>query len=1201
MSGYNSKDTSDPFKCIVGVTKVLSSHGTPLLLRTHSGASKLLPDGTCDPNVENLLSTDQLHNNGLIVDSTPHKYGGAQCIIIPTPADEENVIIPLVYVNGHCTMEIATPTPKEMNTLPLYDLTKDDAWYDRSPIVERYDHARVTRGAGERIEAILDIIEKNERDVSAVLCDLKVTKSKTPSTEQRKVWKSRLNISDENVLTKTLEATTQLAITEYKPELTQLKQHAKRRLYSLGGRRIKGYVSTDPIVPKKDIGKSWRGYQYSQVFLVVSTGYIFIYHMKHKNEYSDAFHAFFTEVGIPEEMRADYASEEKSKAVVKILHKYKVKISQSEPYHQHQNFVEHSIKDLKYATFKILSKSGAPIGLWDYALSHAGDLLNITARRSIGWRASHERTMGGTPDISKFLYFDFFDPLRYTTPNIRFPLNPDQAGRYLGVAHNTGDELTYKVMVDEHRENKKHTVVVRSAVSLDRGDNLALQDRRIHPLKPDKSFKYTIQQIWDNIEDISGIEDETTQNAQHTDDQEGHMPLETLATQEEREIEEQTLVDKLWDIKDITGHKTTQKGRKPYLQVVWTTGDKTWEPFQRLKEDVPEEVAQYVTRNGLGAPYQPTWAKNFVVLRTKFKKRKAVPKYVNGVELPKNIEHALRLDGTNGNNLWKDAIDKEMDSIHRYEVFQLWKDGKSGIPPKDKGWQRAPLRMIFAVKNDGRRKARLVLGGHMTEAEEYDTYADTVNTPNVRLLLLLGIVNLWCILGGDVNTAYLNAVTKELIYVIAGLEFGAENVGKVYVLYKALYGAKGSANAWYHCLGDFMRSIQFKLSRIDGSFWYRLNKDTDTYDYFATHVDDYLTIGVSPQKIVDQVKGSFTVTAEPSVPETYLGMNIDRMPDSDGLCLCARDYIKKVIPLVEDIAEKKLGKHSTPNIVDWRPSEDETPLLNEAMVNKYQRLLGIANWLVTICRLDITYAVNTLARYTHVAREGHWKSLLRVFEYLNKVPFLGIPITAHTLQWIHPDGVLETVQNNIAQLKTYYPDVQDEWDSNWPAPKGKPVTVTIFVDADHASNRSDRRSITGIIILINKMPYKWFSKRQTSVEASTFGAEYSAARVAVEEAIAVTHMLRSIGVPMTGPVDIFVDNKAVVQNSTMPGSALKKKNLSIAFHILREAQAAGICRFFHVAGDDNPSDIMTKSLPGPLYKKHVSTLMIRYHGSDSTA
>ena len=65
-----------------------------------------------------------------------------------------------------------------------------------------------------------------------------------------------------------------------------------------------------------------------------------------------------------------------------------------------------------------------------------------------------------------------------------------------------------------------------------------------------------------------------------------------------------------------------------------------------------------------------------------------------------------------------------------------------------------------------------------------------------------------------------------------------------------------------------------------------------------------------------------------------------------------------------------------------------------------------------------------------------------------------------------------------------------------PDPLGHPVTITCFVDADHATNQVTRRWHTGIIIFLNRAPTKSFSKRQNTCESSTYGLELVAMRIA---------------------------------------------------------------------------------------------------------
>ena len=63
---------------------------------------------------------------------------------------------------------------------------------------------------------------------------------------------------------------------------------------------------------------------------------------------------------------------------------------------------------------------------------------------------------------------------------------------------------------------------------------------------------------------------------------------------------------------------------------------------------------------------------------------------------------------------------------------------------------------------------------------------------------------------------------------------------------------------------------------------------------------------------------------------------------------------------------------------------------------------------------------------------------------------------------------------------------------NMPKPHGISVSTHFFVDANHVGNKVTCRSQTGILIFFNKAPIIAFSKRQNTVETSTFGSEFTA-------------------------------------------------------------------------------------------------------------
>ena len=68
----------------------------------------------------------------------------------------------------------------------------------------------------------------------------------------------------------------------------------------------------------------------------------------------------------------------------------------------------------------------------------------------------------------------------------------------------------------------------------------------------------------------------------------------------------------------------------------------------------------------------------------------------------------------------------------------------------------------------------------------------------------------------------------------------------------------------------------------------------------------------------------------------------------------------------------------------YHPELDITPLCDTEMISKFKSLVGSANWVITLGRFDIAYAVSTLLRYMMTPREGHFKAMERLFGYLAK-------------------------------------------------------------------------------------------------------------------------------------------------------------------------------------------------------------------------
>ena len=92
------------------------------------------------------------------------------------------------------------------------------------------------------------------------------------------------------------------------------------------------------------------------------------------------------------------------------------------------------------------------------------------------------------------------------------------------------------------------------------------------------------------------------------------------------------------------------------------------------------------------------------------------------MKIPRSVKEVHAFDAAEGHTLWAEAIKAEIDSFLKLDCFEFKEPEFK--PPKD--FQYAKLNMIFEVKHDGRRKARLVAGGHMVALHDMSACSTVV-------------------------------------------------------------------------------------------------------------------------------------------------------------------------------------------------------------------------------------------------------------------------------------------------------------------------------------------------------------------------------------------------------------------------------------------------------------------------------------------
>ena len=361
----------------------------------------------------------------------------------------------------------------------------------------------------------------------------------------------------------------------------------------------------------------------------------------------------------------------------------------------------------------------------------------------------------------------------------------------------------------------------------------------------------------------------------------------------------------------------------------------------------------------------------------------------------------------------------------------------------------------------------------------------------------------------------------------------------------------------------------------------------DYYEYVFVYVDDLLALSVKPNLVIESIGKFFRVKpGSDKEPDRYLGGDVEKLTLEDGNVIWAtssRSYVENAIKTVEGLlledgegyVLKTQAKNPLPQ--GYRPELDVTPELDSDLASRYMQLIGILRWAVELGRIDIFHEVSILSQHQALPREGHLEAAYHIFAYLKNKDHRKYGRIGYDPR--DPDVDLSEFETNC-DWSEFYGDVEEELPRDMPKPRGNSIRIYCFVDANHAGNVVTRRSHTGVLIFVQNAPIIWYSKRQNTVESSTFGSEFVALRIAKELIVGLRYKLRMFGVPVEGPAYVFCDNRGVVKNASMPESALQRKHNAINYHAVREAVAAGIMRVGKEDGETNLADLLTKCIVG---------------------
>ncbi|PKU78594.1 Retrovirus-related Pol polyprotein from transposon TNT 1-94 [Dendrobium catenatum] len=478
---------------------------------------------------------------------------------------------------------------------------------------------------------------------------------------------------------------------------------------------------------------------------------------------------------------------------------------------------------------------------------------------------------------------------------------------------------------------------------------------------------------------------------------------------------------------------------------------------------------------------------------------------------------------------WQSAMEEEFSALQRQGTWIL-------VPPPDKdpvlGSKWTFKTKLLPNGKIDRYKARLVAQGfNQTLGVNYtETFSPVAKMPTIRLLLTVALHRQWSILQLDISNAFLHGDLRDTVYMRQPEGFtNKQHPHYVCQLQRSLYGLKQAPRQWFHKLTSLLLQFGFRFSRSDPSLLiFNLN---NIQLYFLIYVDDILLTGNDPSKIQSLLKLLRSHFAVKQMADVSLFLGIQILKTSSGYMLNQRHYALKIL---QQAGLQDCSIAPTPITPScYSPAPDDKPFADPHL---YRKLAGSLQYL-SITRPDIAFAANRICQYMHAPTDRHFQMLKRLLRYIKGSLNYGLPISPGN-----------------AVLRTY-------------------------VDADWASDVSDRKSVSGFCTYLGNTLISWSVKKQTTVAKSSTEAEYRSLSAAASDVIWLCRLAEELLLPQDEPTIIHCDNTSTIALAKNPIFHARTKHIELDYHFLRQHIDNGTIQLQHISSVDQLADIFTKPLP----------------------
>ena len=526
------------------------------------------------------------------------------------------------------------------------------------------------------------------------------------------------------------------------------------------------------------------------------------------------------------------------------------------------------------------------------------------------------------------------------------------------------------------------------------------------------------------------------------------------------------------------------------------------------------------------------------------------------ITIPKGYRAALTSPHA---SYWRDAIARELRGLMENETWVMVL--MMNVPP---GSNIMHCHYVFTIKRnaDGtidKFKARLVADGNTQKhGIDFDrVFSAVVKASTLRLLLVLAALHDYDLHQIDIRQAYIQAKLDTDLYMqpppgVAAYDSKGNRL--VCKLRRSLYGLKQAGREWAGLFSAFLANWGFTRSKIDTCLYtYRIGS---TFLWAAVYVDDVLLVSNNQAlraRFMSALSARFP-TDDKGELQWLLGIAITRDRSSRSIALAQELYICDLITKFASHITAGHARHYDSPMEEGLvlttadcPTPNTTEYDNMSTLRStYLSIVGGLLWLANMTRPDIAYAAGQLSRFLTNPSLKAFHAAIRCLIYL--------------------DG-------SKSRRLVYQPSAS------------RPFVT--FVDSSWTTGFS----CSGAFFTIYGCIFHYFCKTQRSVTLSSAEAEYFGATLAAKEILFFRAIFFDLGIlDLKSPSLLLCDSKSAVDMAYDPIAFKKTKHILRAAEFLRDVVSKYHVIVKHLSGNEMIADILTKSLPRPLFVKMLKLI-----------